>query len=159
MQNSMSIALKKYKLIALLALSSFGCGTKGSSPVMESLHKLNVKPLVANQAYLVVPNAGCDGCITYAEDFIKNNTQQYPNLIYILTRISSPKILKLKFGDILQNKNVILDTASVFVYPEQDKNIYPAILYTRNDEIEKIEYQNPETDGINNLRRYYRNEK
>ncbi|MBC7912906.1 MAG: hypothetical protein H7Y07_02180 [Pyrinomonadaceae bacterium] len=140
-------------MVSILGIS---CQESNATGVINSLKKLNAAPLVNEQVYLVIPNGGCDGCITNVEEFVYTSINKYPDLICIFTRITSKKRLKLNLPDsILTHKRVILDTTNVFFYPEIDKEIYPAVVYTNQGGLSKVEYQTPSTRGIHNLTKYY----
>jgi len=156
MQYFQSIKFLKIKIILFLLLFSIGCRKNIFPKTISSLEKLSQHHFVDNQVYLVIPNAGCDGCISYSEEFVKTNYKKYPNLIFILTSISSQKKLKYILGDsILKSNNVVIDSNNVFLYPQNENKIYPLVIYTNKDNITKIEYQNPNSEGIGNLITYY----
>ena len=100
-----------------------------------------------NQTYdfknhvIIIPNAGCLGCITVAEDFAKKHAGE--DFYIIFTNISSLKLLKTKLGDVSTYPNIIYDTENIF-FSFYDESIYPCIVYIEEGEVNKIEYQSVE---------------
>jgi len=70
----------------------------------------------------------------------------------IFTRLQSKKILIGKLGNnILNMKNVIIDSKNKLTFPEIENEIYPMIVYIKNGAIDKIQYQSPNQNGFENL--------
>jgi hypothetical protein len=105
---------------------------------------------LTNTDYVVIiPNQGCGGCITVAEEFY-NKHKMAKNMKFIFTNIISQKMLNQKvqiFPD-----NTFLDTNNIMLksYPKS-KNLYPCILKLKNSAIVDIAYQSPEENGFNYL--------
>jgi len=96
------------------------------------------------KAIVVLPGQGCGGCITEVENFLINNSQEYDNVIYILTNIFSKKILYQKLGDSICNSSkVYIDSDNKFINTRFKEAQYPAMLYIEKGQIINIEYQNP----------------
>lgn len=95
--------------------------------------------------YIIIPGAGCEGCISGTEYFVKENYQR-ADILYIFTNIESVKILKFKLGkDLIESSNVIIDTENKFNRPTNDVNsIYPMILAFENNKVTQISYVSPE---------------
>ncbi|WP_298063640.1 hypothetical protein [uncultured Rikenella sp.] len=95
---------------------------------------------------VIIPNEGCGGCITYAEEFYKRNRDR-EDIHFVFTRIMSRKILKQKVS--INPENTYLDEANIFLeaYPV-DRNIYPCILRLREGSVTEIHYQSPQEDGF-----------
>jgi hypothetical protein len=163
----MHIISKRNKSLLLAGLFMAllpACTSSGDDGIKETESSLaqidNIFKTAGQKIYVVVPNQGCEGCISGAEKFTAENAAQKPALRFVFTRIASPKILKSKLGDsITRLPNVIMDQANLFVFPEQEKQIYPVILYTANGSIQKKDYQSPDADGFQNLRKYMNEKK
>jgi len=121
------------------------------SEVLSSLKALDPE-MKSNQFYIIIPNQGCDGCISNMEDFVYKNYKTYKNVKFIFTKITSKKILKVKLGEeILRHENVILDLKDDIFFPEKEKEIYPMIVCVKNKRISDIFFQSPFEDGIGKL--------
>ena len=93
---------------------------------------------------LVIPNAGCEGCITSAEAFVKDNVGQINSLRVIFTGINSHKVLKQKIGrDIYSHSQVFIDRSNLFYSPDI-VSIYPSIIYLDEKSVMKIESVSPD---------------
>lgn len=94
---------------------------------------------------IIIPGAGCDGCISGAEYFVIENYQR-ANVLYIFTKIESIKLLKYKLGnDIVNAPNVLFDADNKFDKNENDQNaIYPAIYNIKNNKVTGVNYVSPQ---------------
>jgi hypothetical protein len=131
------------------------CTNKESySNVHYSIEK-TIGKIDENQVVVVIPNQGCDGCISVAEKFVKNNFRKHTNLKIIFTKIHSRKLLKFHLGDsIINNSAVFLDTIDQVKYPNLESEIYPMIVYYEQSCIAKIDFQSPNSDGFKNFYQY-----
>lgn len=76
---------------------------------------------------MVLPTSGCTGCVQGAEQYLIDNVND-DSLLFILTEISSIKIVKIRFGsDILSHKNVHVDTLNYFYPYYYEEVIYPFV--------------------------------
>ena len=93
--------------------------------------------------YIIIPNAGCPGCITNAEDFlVKNlNSSKY---FFIITNYSSKKALLQKFNrDILNSKNIVLDTTNIYFASRYKESNYPISILLEGNMVKKITIGTP----------------
>ena len=98
----------------------------------------------ATGSYIIIPNQGCEGCISQAEAFVKKNITKKDSIRYIFTRIQSTKLLKIKLGsDIMSSNKVLLDTANIIEYPDKKNEIYPMTVTISNHRITNVTYQSP----------------
>lgn len=113
----------------------------------------------SHSVFMIIPNSGCDGCITTAEQFVKQHSTQYEDVLFVFTNINSMKKLQNSLGASVINKpNVITDTNNLFKYPISKNEIYPLIIYISDGEIIKIDEQSPSQNGISNLLSYLNHE-
>ena len=92
-----------------------------------------------SMAYVIIPDAGCPGCLSAAEQIL-------------LTDILSFKEVRIKLGvDVEDYNNVILDKKNMAAKYKVSL-FYPAVLYSRGERIEYISPDNPH--AINNLKSY-----
>jgi len=98
---------------------------------------------------VIIPNQGCEGCISTAEDFVKRHYTSAQDVKYIFTRAQSLKLLRIKLGtEVMSSSKVLVDSGNVIRYPEKEKDIYPMIVTMKDGEITGIKYQSPEEDGL-----------
>lgn len=96
----------------------------------------------------IIPNAGCNGCITTAETFVMDNVDQFESIKFIFTGTSSQKALKLKIGDtIYNNEKVFIDLENVFYSPEL-MSIYPLVVHLKDGLVLKIDEVSPENSEV-----------
>lgn len=100
--------------------------------------------MLSDGTYVIIPNQGCEGCISQAEAFVKKNIAKKDSIRYVFTKIQSAKLLKIKLGtDILNSSKVLLDTANIIIYPDKKNEIYPMIVTLSENKISSIKYQSP----------------
>jgi hypothetical protein len=93
--------------------------------------RLSSEALRETKVIYIIPNGGCDGCITTAESFVLENAKEYQeSLLIIFTGFTSLKSLKLKLSPIIDNPNVILDQEDFF-YRGKLMSIYPTIILNK----------------------------
>lgn len=137
--------------MSAIILGVIGCVEPEYKETTNSLSKI-LPATTEDMIVVVIPNQGCTGCISEAESYVMANHQKAPNISYVFTRIQSHKLLKRKLGDsILNRTNVILDEKNYITYPDEEKEIYPMIIYLKKGSIKKVEYQSPTSPGFANL--------
>ncbi|SHN36527.1 hypothetical protein [Chitinophaga sp. CF418] len=135
-------------LFIILLVSACSDKHAGLSHAIDALDKHKL----VTGSYVIIPNQGCEGCISTAEAFVKNNIGMSDSIRYIFTRIQSAKLLKIKLGnDVMTSNKVLLDTADIITYPDKEKEIYPMIISMKDHRIDKVTYQSPDSDGLNDL--------
>lgn len=141
-----------YLLFLLTVLLIAAC-SDNHAKLSRAIGALDADRLAAG-SYVIIPNQGCEGCISTAEAFVKNNIDNSDSIRYIFTRIQSVKLLKIKLGnDVMSSSKVLLDTADMIEYDDKEKAIYPMIVSIKDHRIDKITYQSPDADGLNELLR------
>jgi len=140
------------KLLYALLLVLTAC-TRQPDPLLQAIHTIDKAPLGAGH-YVIIPNQGCEGCISTAEDFVKRNCAAFPQARYIFTQVQSLKLLRIKLGSgVLHNPHVLIDSNNVITYPEPGRNIYPMIVTIQEHKIKGITYQSPGSNGLAELLR------
>jgi len=128
----------------------FACSTDNNS-LHKSIDVLD-EDMLATGSYVIIPNQGCEGCISHAEAFVKKNITRPDNVRYIFTRIQSTKLLKIKLGNaIMSSRKILLDTANIIVYPDKKNDIYPMVITLENNRIIHVTYQSPNANGLDEL--------
>lgn len=110
-------------------LICLGCGKKEVEKSNFNISKNLDYPVV------FIPNAGCPGCISQAEEFLIS--YKGSDLVqFVLCRVVSQKELKIKLGsDILNYSNITLDTVDV-LSKLQVSGFYPVIAYSKDSLVE-----------------------
>ena len=84
---------------------------------------------------VLVPNGGCPGCVSEAEDYCIRH-QADSTLLFVFTNFVSRKELRIKLGKtLLERKNVWLDDELNLYFPEYKESIYPALIEVKNGKI------------------------
>jgi len=138
--------LKWYCSVLLLS-SLFAC-KQPNGELLQALRKVDGH-LLPTGHYVIIPNQGCEGCISTAEDFVKRHYTSAQDVKYIFTRAQSLKLLRIKLGaEVMSSSKVLVDSGNVIRYPEKEKDIYPMIVTIKDGEITGVKYQSPEEDGL-----------
>jgi len=99
------------------------------------------------QWIVVLPGLGCNGCIQEAEAFMKNHIKD-ERILFVLTKISSLKILQQKIDiRIDEHTNIFVDRANLFNIPTNNK-IYPCVIQLRNGKVFTHSYQKPSNPAL-----------
>lgn len=87
---------------------------------------------------VLIPGAGCTGCITIAEQYYREHRND-GSILFIFTDITSVKNLRFRLEEeTLDKKNIILDLDNNFFFPDYDESIYPYSISLKNGDIERI---------------------
>ena len=151
-----------YRLFTGVALCvlTIACQTADKSKGIEQI-LVNItgkESIEKSHAIVVIPNAGCNGCISNTEYYMTKNIAD-KSIIFIATGSSSRKILRMRFGvKILNQPNFYIDSLNTLQQEGAGlKNMYPAIIFIRNGRVEQIEEVSPENDGLKKLNEYLAN--
>ena len=126
--------MKRIIFIFWRVISLFSCSLNKdyTRQVEAKLKDLDNNPIGSYSFIIIIPEEGCSGCISEAEDFYMNNKERQ-DLFFIFTNISSIKSIKLRVGkDIKDKKNVFLDLDNDFLSEQFNENIYPIVFDIRN---------------------------
>jgi hypothetical protein len=121
----------------------------------NALNSIDVKNRIDVPAYVVIPRAGCSGCISTAEKYMIGELQdstKKQKVKFILTDFDSEKIILARFGNLSRNKNVIVDPKNIFRANVSLKSIYPTIFLFKGNELIKVTEISPEKDGQSELK-------
>jgi len=146
-----NVRLNYNLLFLFLTLLLSACSHQNDDKLSQAIDALDANELTRG-SYVIIPNQGCEGCISTAEAFVKNNIGKSDNIRYIFTRIQSAKLLKIKLGnDVMSSNKVLLDTADMIEYPDKEKEIYPMIVTVKDHRVDKVTYQSPDSEGLDAL--------
>lgn len=97
-----------------------------------------------NTPYVIIPNAGCPGCLSSAEDLVLRYKGS-SCVKFVFIEVTSLKQLKIKLGnDILKYPNILLDNNDISA--ELDLHtFYPLVFYPQDNLLYEISPQYPET--------------
>lgn len=143
-------------LFVFFGIACTSVETKERKLLAEVVQDITKKDMLPNiRAYILIPNAGCDGCISTAEQFMFDNVDKLSDVQFILTGIGSKKLYKNRFGALLQNPKVLSDYQNL-AGANNLHSIYPKIFYMNNGQITKIVEASPEakTDVWQDLKKY-----
>ena len=79
---------------------------------------------------VIIPGAGCGGCISEAEHFFYEYKEE--RILFIFTKVHSVKELRLRLGSHLDRKNVLIDKEQLYISAKEEINIYPIIIDIRD---------------------------
>ena len=104
----------------------------------DAYYRVSYRYVAALSVVVLILGAGCNGCITEAENFFVTHACDSSTL-FIFTRVSSVKNLWIKMGrEKFSLPNVYIDKNSKFYFPEYDKCIYPCLIYLKEGRPERF---------------------
>ena len=128
-------------LITILVICS--C-TGGNIPNKTELVRA-FKELIPEKNYddkkfiLVIPGAGCTGCIGQATVTVRDQLSEMSTGVVVFTKIVDKKILKSQLGrEVYDHKNVHFDVHGILSTPQLE-TIYPMLYTLENGEITSAE--------------------
>lgn len=119
-------------LITFLSLASISCHRQASGQLADLDTRIGSfipKEKIQQAHYvLLIPGAGCTGCIGLATMFVKDHLPNRKDLFVIFTKIQDIKTLKLQLGsEFLHSPNIFYDSTGVLNDP-RNENIYPQLI-------------------------------
>lgn len=128
----------RYKIrsvfITIIILTLFSCKADLQKTQLVRRLKNDFGKNSLFEAVLLIPEAGCPGCITIAEKFAKENIAN-EKILYLFTRINSEKTLRSKLAtkeDL--PRNIYFDRENKYsLNPEYPLSEYPLVLYFNFD--------------------------
>lgn len=144
-----------YLAFFLLLFTWVSCTKKNDQQIeAEYLNSFLKQVKIAEniQWVVILPGLGCHGCIQEGEAFMKENIDN-KNILFILNRIQSIKVLQNKTGVELKNKpNVYIDKETKLNILTDNK-IYPCVIQLEDGKIKNHEFQSPKnSQAFNNLK-------
>lgn len=80
---------------------------------------------------VIIPNAGCTGCISEAVSFFQNTHDE--RIFFVFTNISSVKEFRLMMGkSIVGKNNLYVDEDNIFLHEDENVNAYPIVADIRD---------------------------
>ena len=119
--------------------------------IAESVEKLVIPMGNCYKNIVVLPGAGCSGCISEGEGFLAENYEN-EEYLFVLTKISSLKALSHKTGiDVTKYPNIYIDDTNNFL--KKTRLIYPLVAFYNCDEnkVNNIRIQKPGNNAFRGL--------
>ena len=134
--RTLKLAVLFFCSTIILGLTSCNVGYERSIKALVD-EELN-SDLSQYKTVVIIPEAGCTGCISVAEQYFKTNYED-ETILFIFTRIISKKSLELRVGgtDRLHRENVVLDVSDKYFLNEYKESIYPYVLPIEDGKIQK----------------------
>ena len=117
-------------LMSIILCNCYAEEKEYAETVVTTLKKNDVN-LTEYSHVVVIPNVGCGGCISEAEHFFRENKAQ--DILFVFTKISSEKSLRLRLGNMINQKNVLIDSECIYASQKEEINVYPVIIDIRNE--------------------------
>ena len=147
--------MKKNRIVLIILLFSIiACQQDTEKKEKEFLKKAFKEASIdINYQWVVIlPGLGCHGCIQEAEHFMTTHIMD-KRILFILTKISSLKILQQKTEvRINEHFNILVDRNNLFDIPT-DNRIYPCVIQLKDGKVFKHSFQCPQNDAFNQLDR------
>ena len=142
MRNFISVVL------LLSVMSFYGCRQTHDNELelCQSVERLMQDDSLSRYDYIVIiPQEGCEGCISFGEDFYETY-KTVTGIKFIFTNIVSEKKLRKRIeiapGTIIDKKGVLAAGCK-----ESDR-LYPTVINIEKGKVEKISRQSPEEDAL-----------
>jgi hypothetical protein len=122
----------------------------------KELHNLTGKHELKADIYIVIPRAGCGGCISDSEKYLLDflNKKRDNRIKFILTDFASEKILRARFGSHLDNDVVLVDKESLFGANQDLKSIYPTVYMFKGGNLADVSSFSPERNAANDVNQF-----
>jgi len=141
----MYVTMRYLTIIIILLFLTFAC-RQSSEKIEKATLNNAIKEAgidINNFQWLVVmPGLGCNGCIQEGEAFMKEFITD-KRILFVLTNISSLKILQQKTGiTINDHSNIFVDRNNLFDIPTSNR-IYPCVAELKNGKVINLSFQSP----------------
>jgi hypothetical protein len=159
-RDFLSLKKAKTKICSCLTVLFFSLFGNSCLPLSENdkFEKYLAEKSVSRKNFdyaVIIPRAGCSGCISKAENFFLDYQKQSAKskrTAFIFTKFESKKLLRLKFGkDLTERQNVFFDKeneiSKLLTYDDQ----YPVLIKFQSLGIEIIQ-ESDKTSFIKQLR-------
>lgn len=91
------------------------------------------------ESIVLIPESGCSGCISEAENYFLKNREQ-SEILFLFTKFSIEKDLKLKLGiKSLESSNIYLDKVNRYYLSKYVECKYPVVISLRKGKVYKID--------------------
>ena len=153
---------------SLIILLIAGCTFSNEEAVLNKVEtefkncfaKVSTDSIKKSTVYMVIPRAGCGGCISSAESFMVdclNDSVKHDRIYFILTNFDSEKILRARFGDYISKyrEHILIDKEDYFTKNLSLKSMYPTIFFVdKQGALNKVREVSPKQDGISEANKF-----
>ncbi len=130
----------------LLCMLLLGAGCTTPKPKDTDWLKEIMGAEVEKAAYvLIIPNAGCTGCISDVETFVKENCQKMPQTLVLYSTPQSVKLLKIRLKEHFKDCACIRIDQSGQSALKGYNSPYPMLLTLEDGYITQTEIQSPDS--------------
>ena len=113
---------------AIVSFILLSCSNKYEDAIVRRVERFLEDNLSQYDEVVIIPGAGCTGCISNAESFFLNNVSN-DRILFVFTYFISQKSLYMRLGqENLARDNVLIDTDDRFYVSHYHDNIYPYII-------------------------------
>lgn len=140
----------KSMLFLLVVLLISGCSSGSSyQNTWEVLTKVMPVDSLKNYDYFVViPQDGCEGCISFAEEFYESYVS-LPQIKFVFTNLISEKKLRKRLH---VSESTIIDREGLFLSGCVDsERLYPTVITLKDGKVTAISRQSPDQDALIDL--------
>ncbi len=120
-----------------------------------SLLELANKEPEPTSIYMVIPRAGCNGCISDAERYLircLEDSLDHDYIHFILTDFDSEKTLRARFGALYKSSRLLIDQQDSFISNKSLTSSYPTIyFFDANGDLSAVSEMSPSKNGIGDI--------
>lgn len=127
--NPILLSYRASKFILMLILTTCSCSqNKHKNEFEQAYMALTQSVKLENYKYsLIIPRAGCSGCIGRATTFVIKNNEQLKKTLIVFTKVDDKKLLKIQLGQVLHNQNILIDNSDL-LSAAKTYSIYPQLI-------------------------------
>jgi thioredoxin-related protein len=127
--------MKKIGIICLIIFILASCTKSYSDKLLGVFYTIQDKSTFDYKYLIIIPNSGCTGCISFAENFFMENKDNQ-EMFFVFTKIFSKKDLKIRIGrDNLTRSNVYIDDENRLYLSQYEENIYPVVFIFQDKKV------------------------
>lgn len=131
----------KTRIIYFLIIICWACTSSESKFEAHQTALEQVDPKIKDNydVIVVIPRAGCTGCIDETTSFFLKHVQQLnQRSLIILTEVGDQKLLKIRLGEaFLESSRVLIDQDNYFTYSGVD-SVYPQMIILNDGLIQDV---------------------
>lgn len=125
-------------IVLVLCMNLCSCEQSYTDKLKVQLETVLSERLEGYEFAVLIPNSGCPGCISEAEEYFKENASN-EKILFIFTKFPTTKDLRLKMKiSTLDLPNVYLDKEDLFYLSEFEHCKYPLVIYLRDGSVDRF---------------------
>lgn len=132
--------IPRHIIVITLLFSVISCSIRKDLDYWnEILENITTDDIQAYTSVIIIPEAGCTGCISQAERYYMDNKDSN-EILFVFTNITSKKTLRLRMGtEIFTSSNVLFDFSDSIFPNEYADRIYPHKISIDNGHVTNVE--------------------